>query len=66
MTAHHLPRHDTRWIVVRASLLSADRPTDLLAMVEHATALPAEPTAAIAARIGSVTRTPVRNANPRT
>jgi hypothetical protein len=32
--------------VVRASLLGAERPTDLLAM-EHLTALPVEPTAAI-------------------
>jgi uncharacterized protein len=46
--AHHLTRQEARRIVVRSSLLDADRPTDLLSMVEHLTALPVEPTAAVA------------------
>jgi uncharacterized protein len=45
---HHLTRHEARRIVVRASLLDSRRPTDLLSMVEHLTALPVEPTAAVA------------------
>jgi hypothetical protein len=48
VSVHHLSRQEARRIVVRASLLSAERPTDLLAMVEHLSALPVEPTAAIA------------------
>jgi uncharacterized protein len=45
---HHLTRQEARQLVVRASLLDARRPTDLLSMVEHLTALPVDPTAAIA------------------
>jgi hypothetical protein len=42
-----LTRQEARRVVVRASLLGAERPTDLLAMVELLTALPVEPTTAI-------------------
>ncbi len=45
---HELTRQEARQIVVRATLLDAQRPTDLLTMIDHLTALPVEPTAAIA------------------
>jgi len=45
---HHLSRAEARQIVVRATMLDAQRPTDLFAMVERLTALPVEPTRAIA------------------
>jgi uncharacterized protein YcaQ len=45
---HHLTRQEARQIVVRASLLDAHRPTDLLTVVERLTALPVDPTRAIA------------------
>lgn len=46
--AHRLSVADARRAAVRAQLLTADRPTDLLAMVRHLTLLQYEPTAAIA------------------
>src|SRR3954466_15151694 len=46
--AHHLTRQEARQVVLRASLLEAHRPTDLLTVVEQLTALPVEPSAAIA------------------
>ncbi|MBO0846781.1 MAG: YcaQ family DNA glycosylase [Nocardioides sp.] len=48
MEAHHLSRQEARQIVLRATRLDAHRPSDLLTLVEHLTALPVEPTAAIA------------------
>jgi hypothetical protein len=45
---HHLTRKEARQIVVRATMLDADRPTDLLTVVERLTALPVDPTRAIA------------------
>jgi uncharacterized protein YcaQ len=45
---HELSRDDARRIAVRAQLLDAARPTDLLEVVRHPTALQAEPTNAIA------------------
>jgi uncharacterized protein len=45
---HELTRQEARRIVVSATLLDADRPTDLLTVVERLTALPTEPTRAIA------------------
>jgi uncharacterized protein YcaQ len=45
---HHLSRGDARRIAVRATLLAGDRPTDLVAMVDHLTALPVDMTAAVA------------------
>ena len=45
---HHLTRQEARQAVVRATLLDSRRPTDLLSVVDHLTALPVEPTAAIA------------------
>jgi hypothetical protein len=45
---HELSRADARRIAVRAQLLHADRPTDLLDLVRHLTVLQVEPTAAIA------------------
>ena len=45
---HQLSRADARRIAVRAQLLHADRPTDLLDLVRHLTVLQVEPTAAIA------------------
>ena len=45
---HELGRQEARRIVLRATGLDADRPTDLLTLVERLTALPVDPTAAIA------------------
>src|SRR3954452_11865527 len=45
---HELTRHEARQIVVRATMLDADRPTDLMTVVERLTALPVEPTRTIA------------------
>jgi uncharacterized protein YcaQ len=45
---HELSRRDARRIAVRAQLLADDRPRDLLAMVDHLTALPVDMTAAVA------------------
>jgi len=58
---HRLSRQEAREIVVRATMLDADRPTDLVTVVERLTALPAAPPPAIAtsydlvswARLGS-------------
>jgi uncharacterized protein YcaQ len=46
--AHHLSRAEARQIVLRATMLDAHRPTDLYSTVERLTALPVEPTRAIA------------------
>src|SRR3954447_2937863 len=46
--AHHLTRQEARQVVLRASLLEAHQPTDLLTVIEQLTALPVEPTTAIA------------------
>ncbi len=48
MSAHRLSLAEARRIAVRAQLLDACRPTDLLSMVEHLTLLQIDPTAAIA------------------
>src|ERR687890_406859 len=48
MEAHELSRRDARRVALRAQLLTADRPTDLLETVRHLTLLPTEPTAPIA------------------
>ena len=48
MEPHRLSRTDARRIAVRAQLLDADRPTDLLALVRHLTLLQIDPTAAVA------------------
>ena len=45
---HHLTREQARQVAVRAQLLDAVRPTDLLQVVEHLTYLPVDTTAAIA------------------
>ena len=45
---HRLSREDARRVAVRAQLLDADRPTDLLEVVRHLAAIQAEPTSAIA------------------
>lgn len=48
MSAHRLTKAQARRIVVRAQLLDAPRPTDLLAVVQQLTLLQIDPTAAIA------------------
>lgn len=48
MDAHRLTLDEARRIAVRAQLLDARRPNDLVAMVEHLTLLQIDPTAAIA------------------
>jgi uncharacterized protein YcaQ len=45
---HELTREQARRIVVRATMLDADRPTDLMRVLERLTALPVDPTRAIA------------------
>ena len=45
---HQLSQQDARRIALRAQLLTAERPTDLLETVRHLTLLPTEPTAPIA------------------
>jgi uncharacterized protein YcaQ len=45
---HELTKADARRIAVRAQLLDADRPTELLAVVQQLTLLQIDPTAAIA------------------
>jgi uncharacterized protein YcaQ len=46
--AHRLTKEQARRIAVRAQLLEAARPTDLVGLVEHLTLLQLDPTAAIA------------------
>ena len=48
MSVHRLSRAEARRVAVRAQLLEAQRPTDLLDTVEHLTFLQIDPTAAIA------------------
>jgi uncharacterized protein YcaQ len=48
MTVLQLTREQARRIAVRAQVLEADRPTDLVDMVRHLTLLQIDPTAAIA------------------
>jgi uncharacterized protein YcaQ len=46
---HELTRAEARQIVVRATMLDAQRPADLMTVVQRLTALPTDPTRAIAA-----------------
>jgi uncharacterized protein YcaQ len=46
--AHQLSRADARRIAVRAQLLTAERPDDLVELVDHLTLIQIEPTAAVA------------------
>lgn len=46
-------RGEARQLAVRAQLLDAARPTNLIALVDHLTLLQVDPTAAIAPNAGS-------------
>jgi uncharacterized protein len=48
VTVHRLSRRQARRIAVRAQLLDAHRPADLLSMVDHLTVLPIDMTSAVA------------------
>ena len=45
---HHLTRADARRVAVRAQLLTADRPTDVLEVLRHLGVLQPDPTSAVA------------------
>jgi uncharacterized protein YcaQ len=47
-TVHQLSRSDARRVAVRAQLLTAERPADLMAVVRHLTVVQPEPTSAVA------------------
>ena len=51
---HRLTKKQARQVAVRAQLLDAPRPKDLLAVVERLTLLQVDPTAAIAPQAGDV------------
>jgi uncharacterized protein len=48
VSLHQLSRREARRIAVRAQLLAGPRPTELVALVEHLTALPVDMTTAVA------------------
>lgn len=48
MTVHHLSRTDARRVALRAQLLTAERPTNVLEMLRRLSLLQLDPTAAIA------------------
>ncbi|MEV1144448.1 crosslink repair DNA glycosylase YcaQ family protein [Micromonospora sp. NPDC049799] len=54
MAVHRLDRAEARRIAVRAQLLDAPRPTDLLAVVRQLTLLQIDPTAAVAPNVDLV------------
>jgi len=54
MDVHRLDREQARRIAIRAQLLTAARPTDLLSVVRQLTLLQIDPTAAVAPNVDLV------------
>ncbi|HEY5201941.1 MAG TPA: hypothetical protein VIJ31_13655, partial [Acidothermaceae bacterium] len=66
MIVHQLSRTDARQIAVRAQLLDANRPTDLLGTVRHLTLLQDDRTAAVAPNAELVIWSRLGSSCPRT
>jgi uncharacterized protein YcaQ len=66
VSVHRLTKEQARRIAIRAQLLEARRPTDLLELVGDLTFLQLDPTAAIAPSADPVAWTPLASSTPTT